>query len=741
MMIKIKNFEPREYQKNIVNSCINKNCLVVLPTGLGKTKVSILLSETRLNSFPNSKILFLTPTKPLANQIYKEFIECLDIDEKEIVLFTGEVSPLKRKPLWEDSRIIISTPQGLLNDITNKNINIKDVSLLILDEAHRCVGDYDYVQICKMYYQEASFARIIGLTASPGSDVDKINEVCKNAFIEEVEIRVETDLDVAPYVQDINIDWVKVDLPDELIEVRSYLQDCLKDCLIKLKNFNLYDNTNPNTLNKKDLISLQSQLQGKLASGERNFVIWGALSILAKAIKVFYAIELLETQGLFSLEAYLKKIIRDSETTSVKAIKNLVKDINFKSASIKCEEYLSKGIDHPKIIELIKIVKDLISKDENSKLIVFNQYRTSAHHIEKTLNKIDGIRAKLFVGQLKKGETGLSQKEQHQVIDKFKKNEYNVLISTSIGEEGLDIPKVDTVIFYEPVPSAIRSIQRRGRTARQHKGHLIILITKKSRDESYHWVSQNKEKRMYRALDSIKKKLKLNFEKIDQKTIASFSGKESSIRIIADYREKSSNVIKELANLGIEVTIENLSCGDYVLSDRVCIEFKTQDDFINSIIDGRLMSQMSNLKNNYQNPLLIICGDQDIYTIRKMHPNSIRGMFASIALNYGIPILFTKNLQDTAALMRIIALREQKENDRDLLLRTEKKPLTQSDLKEYIVQSLPGVGPTLSRSLLNEFKTIKSIINLSEEELQKIEKIGPKKASDIYKSINEDYEK
>lgn len=738
-MIKIKNFEPREYQKNIVNSCINKNCLVVLPTGLGKTKVAILLSEIRLNNFPNSKVLFLTPTKPLANQIHKEFTECLDIKQEEVRLFTGEIPPSKRKSLWEDSRIIVSTPQGLLNDIINKNIDIKNVSLLVLDEVHRCVGDYDYVQICKMYNQDANFARIIGLTASPGSDVDKINEVCKNAFIEEVEIRVETDPDVAPYVQDINIDWVKVDLQDELIEVRSFLQECLKDRLIKLKNFNLYDNTNPNTLIKKDLISLQGQLQGRLASGERNFIIWGALSVLAEAIKVFYAIELLETQGLFSLDVYLKKILHDSKTSTVKAIKNLVKDVNFKSASIKCEEYLSKGFDHPKIIELIKIVRNLVEKDNTSKMIVFNQYRSSAHHIEKTLNKIEGIRAKLFVGQLKKGETGLSQKEQHQVIDKFRKNEYNVLISTSIGEEGLDIPKVDTVIFYEPVPSAIRSIQRRGRTARQHRGHLIILITKKSRDESYHWVSQNKEKRMYRALDSIKKKLKFNSEKIDQKTITNFIGKGSSLRVIADYREKSSNLIKELSNLEIEVTIENLPCGDYVLSDRVCIEFKTQEDFINSIIDGRIMTQMSNLKNNYQNPLLIICGDEDIYTIRKMHPNSIRGMFASISLNYGIPILFTKNLQDTAALIRIIVLREQKENDRDILLRTEKKPLTQSDLKEYIIQSLPGVGPTLSRSLLNEFKNVKNIINLSEEELQKIEKIGPKKASEIYKSLNEEY--
>jgi ERCC4-related helicase len=738
-MIKIKNFEPRIYQENILNTCINKNCLIVLPTGLGKTKTAILISANRLNNFPNSKILFLTPTKPLASQIQKEFIDCLDIDENQVVLFTGEISPNTRKSLWQNARIIVSTPQGCLNDVVNSTIDLKNVSLLVLDEAHRCVGDYDYVFMCKKYQEKASYPRIVGLTASPGSDLNKISEVCKNAFIEDIEIRTEKDPDVSPYVQDIKIDWVKIDLPDEFLEVKNFLQSTLKERLIKLKNYGAVSNINPDSLSKKDLLSLQAQTHVKIAKGEKDFSVWQIISLVAESIKVHHAIELLETQGVNSCKEYVKRLFHDGETTKVKAIKSLVKDPNFKSALIKLEELAENGYDHPKLDELIKIIKTKFDKNKNAKIIVFNQYRYSASNIEKQLNKIDNVRAKLFVGQLKKGDTGLSQKEQHKVIDNFKSGEFNVLVSTSIGEEGLDIPKVDTVIFYEPVPSAIRAIQRRGRTARQQEGELIILITKNTRDETYHWVSHNKEKRMHRVLDSIKNKLKFTSEKMDQQTINNFMKEKDELKVIADFREKGSNLIKELLNLGINVTMQNLPSGDYIISDRVGIEFKTKEDFINSIIDGRLLNQVKDLRNNYQNPLLLVCGEKDIYSIRNVHPNAIRGMFASIALNYNVPILFANNFQDAAALIKVIATREQKDNDRDVLLRADKKPLTNSELQSYIIQSLPGVGPTLAKSLLKEFKTVKGIINLSEEELQKVEKLGPKKAKEIKRILEEDY--
>ncbi|MCD4759640.1 DEAD/DEAH box helicase, partial [archaeon] len=204
-MHKITNFKPRLYQETILHTCAKANTLIVLPTGMGKTKCGILATIERLNKYPKSKALFLTPTKPLANQITKEFQESTNI--KEIALFTGAISPKKRKELYKTSKVIVSTPQGLENDIINDAINLKEFSLLILDEAHRAVKDYSYTWVSKQYHKVANFERIVGLTASPGSDLETITEVCKNIYAKEIEVRIETDPDVKQYIQEINIEW------------------------------------------------------------------------------------------------------------------------------------------------------------------------------------------------------------------------------------------------------------------------------------------------------------------------------------------------------------------------------------------------------------------------------------------------------------------------------------------------------------------------------------------------------
>ena len=177
--------------------------------------------------------------------------------------------------------------------------------------------------------------------------------------------------------------------------------------------------------------------------------------------------------------------------------------------------------EHPKLHKLREIALEEIKQNSNAKLLIFSQYRDTVSRIVQEL-KANNIKSEIFIGQAKKKLLdGLSQKEQQLILYKFKTGEINALVSTSIGEEGLDIPEVNAVIFYEPIPSAIRKIQRAGRTARLKPGKLIILMTKQTRDEIYHWAAYHKEKKMYSALDSVKKDLeKTNFqEKKEQKTL------------------------------------------------------------------------------------------------------------------------------------------------------------------------------------------------------------------------------
>lgn len=197
----LKNIQPREYQQKIFQNCINKNCLVILPTGLGKTLIALMLAIRRMETFPGKKVVFLAPTKPLAEQHLNYFKKHLPELFGEMQLFTGEVSAGNREKLWETSDIVFSTPQCVANDLKNNLYDLSEVCLLIEDEAHRCVKNYDYNFIARNYMENSKNPRIIGLTASPGSDLQQIKEICRNLSIEAVESRTRDSPDVKEYLQ------------------------------------------------------------------------------------------------------------------------------------------------------------------------------------------------------------------------------------------------------------------------------------------------------------------------------------------------------------------------------------------------------------------------------------------------------------------------------------------------------------------------------------------------------------
>jgi len=501
-LIMIKNFTPRLYQQTIFATCTEKNTLVVLPTGLGKTNIFLMMAAHRIEKCPDSKILFVGPTRPLIDQYLLVFKRHFEIPEDEMAVITGFIKPEKRKELWDKSRIIFSTPQGLQNDIESGKIDLKNVSLLGVDEAHRAVGNYAYVSIAKIYFETSGHPRIIGLTASPGSDIEKISEVCRNLFIEAIESRTESDSDVRQYVKEVGIEWVEVKLPESLQSIKRALDDCLKTRYEKLSSWKLLGRSK-SRYNKKELLLAQARIRNQLMH-EKNFALMKIISLLAEVIKAQHASELLETQGITALAKYFEKLKEEDKSGKSKAVRNLFYDKNFRFAAERSNELYGAGVEHPKLEALKNAVINELESNPNLKFIVFNHYRDSALKLVNELEKIEGISARLFVGQMKKGETGLSQKEQKGVLDKFRTGEFNCIVSTSIGEEGLDVPAVDLVIFYEPVPSAIRSIQRRGRTGRMEKGKVIILFTKGTRDESYKWTAHHKEKRMFSNLRSIK---------------------------------------------------------------------------------------------------------------------------------------------------------------------------------------------------------------------------------------------
>ena len=498
-MIKIK---PRDYQTSIVETAKRHNTLVVLPTGLGKTLIGLLLAIHRLKEHPGSKVLFLAPTKPLVEQHLESFKKQLPELFAELRLFTGALPAGKRKKLWNSSDIIFSTPQCIANDVSKDLYSMHEVSLLVIDEAHRCIKNYDYTKVVSRYKQQANNVRILGLTASPGQDPAIVKQICQNLDIKEIELRSRTSEDVKDYLQELDFKKIEVPFPKEFIEIRFLLKKIWDSKVDQLRRRNLLHEP----ANKITLLKLQARFASQIAS--KNFQAMIGMSLTASAIKISHAMELLETQTLAGLNNYLMNLKQQAADKKSKAVQVLVSSSEFQAADLSLQQLLKDKWEHPKVEELSTIIEEEFKKDKKAKIIVFTQFRDTALVIKNRLSTIQNLKPEVFVGQAKKAGSGLSQKEQKAIIEKFRENTINTLICTSIGEEGLDIPEVSAVFFYEPIPSAIRKIQRAGRTARLAPGKLFILVTLDTRDQINHYASAARERKMYKTIASVKTEIK-----------------------------------------------------------------------------------------------------------------------------------------------------------------------------------------------------------------------------------------
>ena len=752
-LIKENSIESRLYQQILAGDVLKKgNTMVVAPTALGKTIVAILVASDRLQKVKNSKVLVLAPSKPLAIQHEASFKEFLTLPCASI---TGAVKTEDRVKRWEESRIISATPQTVESDLLNGRYDLSDVSLVVFDECHHGVGSYSYVYLASRYVQESKYNLILGLTASPGSDKYKIKEVCENLYIQNIVVKTEDDSDVRPYFNPVEIDWVKVKMSQELEKIKKYVDKALKMRLKALKNMGIINTV---SVSKVDILKARGRIQGEIArSANPKKELFQAISILSAVINIQHSLELIETQGIQTFNKYVGRL-RKKQT---KAAKSLMYDDNFGRAVKLARDAEKNGWEHPKLKKITDILKKELGladgqtklastrftdreDEKSSKVIVFTQYRDTLEMIHQKLEK-EGIKSAKFFGQASRdGQKGLTQKEQKAIIKAFKMGEYDVLLSTSVAEEGIDIPAVDLVVLYEPVPSEVRMIQRRGRTGRKRTGRVKVLITQGTRDEVYYYSSINKERRMKNQLIDPEVLDELNASAIERmenqkkvKVIDKPKEEKSMPLVYADSREGNSKVIRHLSEMEIDVKVHSMAVADYQVSDEVAIERKTTKDFIDSIIDKRLFKQAKELSEEFKRPLMILEGD-DLYA-GMVNPNAIRGSIASIALDFGISIIPTRNAQDTAAMIKRIAVREQTGEKTPISIRTDKKPVSLWEQQLFIIESLPNIGPVNAKNLLEHFGSVANVINASSSELQEVEGIGKKTAESIRNVVDSKY--
>jgi len=478
--------EVRDYQVNLANQAKNENCLIILPTGLGKTVVALHVIADYLAK-GNGGVLFLAPTKVLVNQHYEFLKNTLAIDD--IALITGENLLEKRKKLWINS-VICATPEITRNDMVRRIVDTTQFNLIIFDEAHRAVGDYAYVEIAKQLNK--SNIRLLGMTATLPSEKEKAKEICDNLHVRGLAERNDSSPDVKPYIQETKTEWITVDLSPDLKVIQRYLKLALDQRYTELRR---------NGLRLSDNKSLSQLLNSRQFVLKRNI---RSAKPLFTAIRITYALNIFEAHGI---TPFLKFCDRTKSKKGA-GIKELFEtDQNFMKAIDLAKNQQANGIEHPKIDKLVEILRDI-----ESKVLIFSSYRDSVDVIQKKLVSMD-ITAEILIG--KSGKTGLKQEKQIETVQRFRDGVTKALVATRVGEEGLDISEVNLVIFYDNVPSSIRFIQRKGRTGRKDAGRLVVLIAKDTIDEAYYWIGKRKVKLASSMADKITKHLEKKEQVMD----------------------------------------------------------------------------------------------------------------------------------------------------------------------------------------------------------------------------------
>ncbi len=725
----------RGYQYTIAMKALQKPTLVVLPTGLGKTVVALLLIAERIKH-GHSPILMMAPTKPLVEQHGRFFQEVLA--DVPIVTLTGETLPQKRVEMYTQGKIVIATPQIIRNDVMSGDLDISIFSTMIVDEAHRATGDYPYPFIAERFYQATPSGLVLGLTASPGHEMERIYEICRNLGIENIEVRVDSDPDVMPYIQEMTLEWVKVEVSKGMRDLISILERMFLERVGKLQRMGVLHRGR--SLSVKALIGAAGRIQEAIRKApDQAGAYYQAMSIQAQAMKVSHALELAETQGPEALYAYMDRMIKETgEPKCSRATKAVVSDAQFRLVLNRIEALC--GEDHPKVKAVERFIKQNLRAAPHSRIIVFTHFRDTATMVLEALKPMEGIGVKpvRFVGQASRGEDrGLSQKKQREILDSFRDGDRNVLIATSVAEEGLDIPGADLVIFFEPIPSEIRTIQRRGRTGRHSSGKVIVLMSKETRDVAYSWSAKDKEKRMERQLLTLRRMLAkrplqgtIRVKEAEKPpTLDSFMENEGGPEIIVDTREMPSGVVEELMRGGARIRSSTLEVGDYIISDRLVVERKTAQDLSDSLVDGRLFEQAVGISSRFDRCVIVIEGD-NIFTKRDIGRQALMGALSSLIVDFNIPLMFTQDPKGTADFLLSCARRE---------MRGGKKPIRPKgslgkDLRSIqieILSSIPGISGVIAERMMDHFCNLEKIFTASVEDLMELEGVGKVKAREI----------
>ncbi|KAG0499746.1 hypothetical protein HPP92_004437 [Vanilla planifolia] len=461
----------RGYQLAITKSSLFSNTLVALPTGLGKTLIAAVVMYNYFRWFPQGKIVFAAPSRPLVMQQIEACHNIVGIPQEWTIDMTGRMNPRKRLKFWKAKRVFFVTPQVLEKDIQSGICLVKQLICLVIDEAHRALGNYSYTVAVRELMAMSLQLRILGLTATPGSKHQTIQNVIDNLYISTLEYRHESDLDVSPYVHNRKIELVEVPMGDDAVGIDNLLMQAIQPIVASLSAIGVIPQR---ALNLQELLNIKDKFcksppDSPPISGE-------VVKRIIDLITFCHIRRLLSIHGIRPAYEMLSKKLNQGWL----AKRGLTTEALWEAKRLM-QKSLSGGVPTPKLAKMLEILVDHFRTKgtSGSRVIIFSSFRESVSDIMDSLSTIgDMVKATKFIGQSSgKSLKGQSQKVQQSILQQFRSGRFNVIVATSIGEEGLDIMEVDLVVCFDANVSPLRMIQRMGRTGRKNDGRVDILST------------------------------------------------------------------------------------------------------------------------------------------------------------------------------------------------------------------------------------------------------------------------
>ncbi|OCH96604.1 P-loop containing nucleoside triphosphate hydrolase protein [Obba rivulosa] len=502
----------RDYQFNIVKHSLFENTLVSLPTGLGKTFIAGVVMLNFYTWFPEGKVVFVAPTKPLVAQQIDACHRTCGIPGSHAAELTGEISRAKRAGLWQEKRVFYMTPQALMSDLTSDNCDPSKIILLVIDEAHKGSGDYAYAQIVRFMMAKNPHFRILALTATPGSNPEAVQAIVDALHISHVEIRDEQSMDLRPYMHTKHTQQHHIKMTEDVNKVKDLMATVMQPLIKQAQGNGALPNTEASTLHPYRCQVAAQELRMKKVPSY-------VYSVLHKLTPLARAMGYLFEASVGMCYTALHDISTGASAKGKKT-PDSQNDKAFQILMSEMESLKQRGFPlHPKMEKLQELLiqhfaKDMFDREEKdreqqptdraseSRAIVFVSFRECVDEVVEMLRQHNPlIRVTRFIGQGtdKQGRKGHTQKEQLETIKRFKAGEFNVMVSTSIGEEGLDIGEVDLIVCYDAQKTPIRMLQRIGRTGRKKDGYVHVLLAE-GREENNWAKAQSSYKEVQRFI-------------------------------------------------------------------------------------------------------------------------------------------------------------------------------------------------------------------------------------------------